>query len=44
MKNIFKDNDLFKKHLMILTNMIRFIDIFEMNRNIINYQLNLNFK
>lgn len=44
MKIFFKDNDLFKKHFMILPNMIGFIDIFEMNRKIINYQLNLNFK
>jgi hypothetical protein len=33
-----------KKYFMILPNMISFIDIFEMNRKIINYQLNLNFK
>ena len=44
LKNFFKDNDMVKKHFRFLPNMISFIDIFEMNRKIINYQLNLNFK
>ena len=44
MKNFFKENDMVKRHFMILPNMISFIDLFEMNRKIINYQLNLNFK
>ena len=44
MKNILKDNTIFIKHFMIHPNMISFIDLFEMNRKIINYQLNANFK
>ena len=39
-----KENDMFVKHFMIQPNMVSFIDLFEMNRKIINYQLNLNFK
>ena len=39
-----KENDMFVKHFMIQPSMISFIDLFEMNRKIINYQLNLNFK
>ena len=44
MKNILKDNTIFIKHFIIHPNMISFIDLFEMNRKIINYQLNANFK
>lgn len=44
MKNIFKDNDMFLKHFMFHPCMVNFIDLFEMNRKIINYQLNVNFK
>ena len=43
-KNILKDNDIFTKHFMVQPNMISIIDLFEMNRKIINYQLNVNFK
>ena len=43
-KNILKDNDIFIKHFMAQPNMISIIDLFEMNRKIINYQLNVNFK
>jgi len=43
-KNILKDNDIFIKHFMVQPNMISIIDLFEMNRKIINYQLNVNFK
>ena len=39
-----KENDMFVKHFMIQPSMVSFIDLFEMNRKIINYQLNLNFK
>ena len=43
LKKILKDNNMFIKHFMIQPSMISFIDIFEMNRKIINYQLNVNF-
>ena len=43
-KPIFKDNSLFMKHFMVQPSMISFIDILEMNRKIINFQLNVNFK
>ena len=44
LKPIFKDNNLFMKHFMIQPSMITFIDLFEMNRKIINFQLNVNYK
>jgi len=44
LKIIFKDNELFIKHFIILPNMVSCIDLFEMNRKIINYQLNVNLK
>ena len=43
-KPIFKDNNLFMKHFMVQPSMISFMDLFEMNRKIINFQLNVNFK
>jgi len=43
-KPIFKENNLFMKHFMVQPNMISFIDLLEMNRKIINFQLNVNFK
>ena len=43
-KNIFKDNSLFMKHFLVQPNMINFIDLLEMNRKIINFQLNVNYK
>ena len=43
-KNIFKENNLFMKHFLVQPNMLNFIDLFEMNRKIINFQLNVNFK
>ena len=44
MKQMLKDNVIFIKHFMIQPNMLSFIDLFEMNRKIINYQLNAKFK
>ena len=43
-KPIFKDNTLFMKHFMVQPSMIGFLDIIEMNRKIINFQLNVNYK
>ena len=43
-KPIFKENNLFMKHFMVQPSMINFIDLLEMNRKIINFQLNVNFK
>ena len=43
-KNIFKDNNLFLKHFIIQPSMISFIDLLEINRKIINFQLNVNYK
>lgn len=43
-KPIFKENNLFMKHFMVQPSMISFIDLLEMNRKIINFQLNVNFK
>lgn len=43
-KPIFKDNNLFMKHFIVQPSMISFIDLFEMNRKIINFQLNVNYK
>ena len=43
-KPIFKENNLFMKHFMVQPTMISFIDLLEMNRKIINFQLNVNFK
>ena len=43
-KNIFKDNNMFIKHFMVQPNMITFIYLLDMNRKIINFQLNVNFK
>lgn len=40
----FKDNDMFIKHFMVQPTLISFVELFEMNRKIINYQLNVNFK
>lgn len=44
LKKIFKDNNMFIKHFMMQVNMLKYTDLFEMNRIIINYQLNTNFK
>ena len=43
-KPIFKENTLFMKHFMVQPSMIGFLDIIEMNRKIINFQLNVNYK
>lgn len=43
-KNIFKDNNMFIKHFMVQPSMITFIYLLDMNRKIINFQLNVNFK
>ncbi len=43
-KIILKDNNMFIKHFTIQPTMISYVDLFEMNRQIINYQLNVNFK
>lgn len=43
-KYIFKDNNLLMKHFMVQPSMITFIDLLDMNRKIINFQLNVNFK
>ena len=43
-KPFFKDNNLFMKHFMVQPSMISFIDLLEMNRKIINFQLNVNYK
>ena len=40
----FKENNLFMKHFMVQPSMISFIDLLEMNRKIINFQLNVNYK
>ena len=40
----FKENNLFMKHFMVQPSMISFIDVLEMNRKIINFQLNVNYK
>ena len=43
LKHIFKDNNLFSKHFMLQPTMISLVELYEMNRKIINYQLNANF-
>ena len=43
-KNNFKDNNLFMKHFIVQPSMISFIDLLEINRKIINFQLNVNYK
>lgn len=43
-KIILKDNNMFIKHFTIQPTMINYIELFEMNRRIINYQLNVNYK
>ena len=43
-KIILKDNNMFIKHFSIQPTMISYVDLFEMNRKIINYQLNVNYK
>ena len=43
-KIILKDNNMFIKHFAIQPTMISYVDLFEMNRKIINYQLNVNYK
>ena len=43
-KYIFKDNIFIMKHFMVQPSMITFIDLLDMNRKIINFQLNVNFK
>lgn len=43
-KPIFKENNLFMKHFMVQPSMIGFLDLIEMNRKIINFQLNVNYK
>ena len=43
LQKIFKENTTLIKHFMIQPTMISFIDIVEMNKKIINYQLNINF-
>ena len=40
----FKENNLFMKHFMVQPSMISSIDLLEMNRKIINFQLNVNYK
>ena len=44
LKVILKDNNMFMNHFTIQPTMLSFIDLFEMNRKIINYQLNVNYK
>ena len=43
-KPIFKENSLFMKHFMVQPSMIGVLDLIEMNRKIINFQLNVNYK
>ena len=43
LQKIFKENTTLIKHFMIQPNMVSFIDLVEMNKKIINYQLNINF-
>ena len=43
LQNIFKENTTLIKHFMIQPTMVSFIDLVEMNKKIINYQLNINF-
>ena len=40
LRHIFKDNNLFNKHFMIQPTMVSLIELYEMNKRIINYQLN----
>ena len=44
LKVILKDNNMFMNHFTIQPTMLSFIDLFEMNRKIINYQLNAYYK
>ena len=43
LQKIFKENTTLIKHFMIQPTMVSFIDLVEMNKKIINYQLNINF-
>jgi hypothetical protein len=43
LQKIFKENITLIKHFMIQPSMVSFIDLVEMNKKIINYQLNINF-
>ena len=43
-KPVFKENSLFMKHFMVQPSMIGVLDLIEMNRKIINFQLNVNYK
>ena len=43
LQKIFKENTTLIKHFMIQPSMVSFIDLVEMNKKIINYQLNINF-
>lgn len=43
LQKIFKENTTLIKHFMIQPTMVSFTDLVEMNKKIINYQLNINF-